>query len=184
MDLRKERTLKLLSESLIALLHEKAYSSITVSEICENAMVRRATFYRHFSGKDALLAYAISSRRAKADAQVDPGGTLPLPDYCHMMTAEFLRLVSEHRTEIQSRAFSPEFAFVKDLLAKELGERFAQKLADRTGESASEKRLQELGAFYAHGLVGAVEKHAENRGDSDEGEFLAFVDDIAQRLFK
>lgn len=32
------------------------YSSITVNQICDRAMVHRTTFYKHFEGKDALLA--------------------------------------------------------------------------------------------------------------------------------
>lgn len=183
MDLRKERTLKLLSESLVSLLHEKAYSNITVSEICENAMVRRATFYRHFTGKDDLFAYAVTARRSRLDAQIDPHGTLPLPEYCHRMTSEFLRLVSGHRVMLSARALTPEFAFMKSLLATELGKRFAQKLAQRAGQDNPSPKAQELAAFYANGLVGIVEQHVKTQGEEHSEKLLALIDEIAQRLF-
>ncbi|MGI6590331.1 MAG: TetR/AcrR family transcriptional regulator [Eggerthellaceae bacterium] len=183
MDLRKERTLKLLSESLIALLHEKPYSNVTVSEICEGAMVRRATFYRHFSGKNDLLAYTVAARRAQLDVQVDPDGTMPLPEYCHNMTKEFLRLVDEHRTMIRKRSLSPEFAFVNSLLADELSRQFERKLAERTGREIPDGRLRELASFYANGLVGTVGQYAATPEEADEGELLDFIDDVARRLF-
>lgn len=183
MDLRKERTLKLLCESLAKLLHEKPYTSITVSEICEGAMVRRATFYRHFGGKDDLFTYAVTARRSQLDAQIDPHGTLPLPEYCRRMTSEFLRLVSGHHAILAARALTPEFAFMKSLLANELGKRFAQKLAQRAGQESPSPKLQELAAFYANGLVGIVEEHAKNREEDNDEELLALIDEIAQRLF-
>ncbi|MGI6535248.1 MAG: TetR/AcrR family transcriptional regulator [Eggerthellaceae bacterium] len=183
MDLRKERTLKLLSESLMKLLHEKSYASITVSEVCEGAMVRRATFYRHFGGKDDLFAYAVTARRSQLDAQIDPHGTLPLPEYCRRMTSEFLRLVSGHHAILAARALTPEFAFMKSLLANELGKRFAQKLAERAGQDEPSPRVQELAAFYANGLVGIVEQHVKTQGEENSEELLALIDEIAQRLF-
>ena len=47
-DLRVIRTRKLLSTALFDLMAEKDFSQITVNDICEKAMVRRATFYNHF----------------------------------------------------------------------------------------------------------------------------------------
>lgn len=63
MDLRKERTLILLTQAMLDLLHEKPFNSITISEICNKAMVRRPTFYRHFQNKEDLLLYLIRSKR-------------------------------------------------------------------------------------------------------------------------
>ncbi|MGN1328746.1 MAG: TetR/AcrR family transcriptional regulator [Eubacterium sp.] len=59
MDLRIERTYKLLTDALTELLAEKDFEDITVSEICEKAMVRRATFYKHFGDKYELYAFVV-----------------------------------------------------------------------------------------------------------------------------
>lgn len=58
LDLRIRRTHKLLWKSLFELMtiSKMKYSSITVNQICDRAMVHRTTFYKHFEGKDALLA--------------------------------------------------------------------------------------------------------------------------------
>lgn len=58
-DLRVKRTRKLLSESLIDLLSKKDFSKINVNDICENAMIHRATFYNHFYDKEDLLNYTL-----------------------------------------------------------------------------------------------------------------------------
>jgi AcrR family transcriptional regulator len=54
-DLRVRRTRRLLSDALVALLAEHSFESITVRQICERAMVHRATFYTHFADKYELL---------------------------------------------------------------------------------------------------------------------------------
>ena len=58
-DLRVRRTHKLLWEALMAELSERTIEEITVSDICERAMVHRTTFYKHYEDKYALLEQGI-----------------------------------------------------------------------------------------------------------------------------
>ena len=54
-DKRVNRTIRLLRDALISLIHEKNYDTITIQEIVERADVGRSTFYNHFYDKDSLL---------------------------------------------------------------------------------------------------------------------------------
>ncbi|MCL4560677.1 MAG: TetR/AcrR family transcriptional regulator [Chloroflexi bacterium] len=54
-DLRVRRTRKMLHIALIELTIQKGFESVTIRDICEHAMVNRATFYRHYIDKYALL---------------------------------------------------------------------------------------------------------------------------------
>lgn len=54
-DLRILKTEKLLKESLLELLKTNSLKDITVTEICDNAMINRVTFYDHFNNKEELL---------------------------------------------------------------------------------------------------------------------------------
>ncbi len=62
-DLRIIKTHKALRESLEGLLLEKPLTEITVNEICERAMVRRATFYKHFGDKYELLTFVLKEMK-------------------------------------------------------------------------------------------------------------------------
>jgi AcrR family transcriptional regulator len=55
LDPRAQRTRRLLLDGLRALMQEGSYGRITVGDIAAHATVNRATFYLHFSDKDALL---------------------------------------------------------------------------------------------------------------------------------
>ena len=54
-DRRSEYTCAVIKESFLSLLKEKSYDKISISEICKNAEVTRATFYLHYSNLDELF---------------------------------------------------------------------------------------------------------------------------------
>ena len=69
LDLRVQKTRAALTSSLYSLLCEKSLNEITVTELCDRAMVRKATFYKHFADKSELLAYMIQDLQRVAYEQ-------------------------------------------------------------------------------------------------------------------
>ncbi len=62
-DLRVKRTKRALTEAFMKLLTRKSFEDITVNELCDEAGIRRATFYKHYTDKfDFLTAYICSLR--------------------------------------------------------------------------------------------------------------------------
>ena len=80
LDLRIRRTHKLLWDSLFELMTQskQKYSSITINQICDRAMVHRTTFYKHFEDKDALLAFGFK-RYGKMIAEIPVSDRLSKP---------------------------------------------------------------------------------------------------------
>lgn len=68
LDLRIRRTHKLLWEALFELMTQskQKYSSITINQICNRAMVHRTTFYQHFEDKNALLEFGFKQTQELA----------------------------------------------------------------------------------------------------------------------
>lgn len=62
-DLRITRTQHLLFEAFTELLEERGFENITVKDLCEKAMIRRTTFYKHFSDKYEYLDYYVNRIR-------------------------------------------------------------------------------------------------------------------------
>ena len=44
-----------MTESLLTLLENKAIEDISISELCDNAGIGRASFYRNFNSKEDIL---------------------------------------------------------------------------------------------------------------------------------
>lgn len=56
-DLRTKRTRKMILETFINLVKERGYEHVTVSDIANQAMINRATFYAHFKDKQDVYDY-------------------------------------------------------------------------------------------------------------------------------
>ena len=54
-DLRIVKTKKALREALLKLIAEKSYDKISVTEICDKALINRMTYYKYFKDKNQLL---------------------------------------------------------------------------------------------------------------------------------
>ncbi len=71
-DLRIQRTRILLCNTLINLIAEKGFDAISMKDIAERATINRATFYRHFEDKYALVTYIFKEAIAQMFKEVGP----------------------------------------------------------------------------------------------------------------
>jgi len=58
-DLRITKTKRDLRNAIIILLKDKPFEKVTVSDICEKAMINRMTFYKHFQDKYDLIEHTV-----------------------------------------------------------------------------------------------------------------------------
>jgi AcrR family transcriptional regulator len=61
-DLRIKRTHKLLRDAMFSLLETNSFDDITVVDICDKAIVHRATFYTHFKDKHDFMEYVAKEK--------------------------------------------------------------------------------------------------------------------------
>ena len=82
-DLRIRRTHKLLVDALMDSLMEKPFEKISVTDICEKAMVHRTTFYSHFEDKYHLLNFFFQTLQKEFDekSKLDIKGTMNPKEY-------------------------------------------------------------------------------------------------------
>lgn len=93
-NLRVRRTQRLLRESLIDLLEERSFESLTIGEITSRAMVSRAAFYRNYKDKYDLVERIFDEAMTALLAAPDLDARSPLERltgfYTHI--AEYERL--------------------------------------------------------------------------------------------
>lgn len=63
MDLRVQRTYRSLTDAFTRLIQEHPYENISVAMLCDEASIRRTTFYKHFSDKAAFFEFFIEQLR-------------------------------------------------------------------------------------------------------------------------
>ena len=122
MDLRIRRTRSAIREAFVALMQEKEYTAITVTDISEMAGINRKTFYAHYETKEQLLSHLIDEMFS------DLLGTLmyaktPAKDLAADLTA-FFEKIDGYRKAIdalitpQTSVFA--FSIVDDVIRRRL----------------------------------------------------------------
>lgn len=61
-DLRIRKTYKALCDAFVTILEKKRFDDLTVNELCDEAMIRRATFYKHFADKYDFFFFFLSAK--------------------------------------------------------------------------------------------------------------------------
>lgn len=59
MDLRIKKTYRALFDAFTELLEEHRFEDLTVAMLCDRALIRRTTFYKHFRDKNDYFAFYI-----------------------------------------------------------------------------------------------------------------------------
>ena len=137
-DLRIRRTHKLLWEALMALLSTRAFEEITVTDICERAMVHRTTFYKHYADKYVLLEQGM---RQMYDALVAEEVHVPPSAFSIDHPPPYFIRLFEHVAEHQQ--------FYKLMLCGEGIPRFQKLVKDYIAEVA-EAKMRELAPENSH----------------------------------
>lgn len=120
-DLRIQKTHKALLGALRELLSEKSFDEISVSELCDRAQTRRATFYKHFADKTELLAYMIQELQREYNARTEAAadevdlGTGLVQIFCYLL--DFL---DENRGMVRTILNSNGKNVVLDVLGEQL----------------------------------------------------------------
>ena len=96
-DLRVIKTKKALVETLMQSLREKPFEDITVQYLCDNAMVRRATFYTHFADKYELFSYTIRQQYQAFPSFQHPLAAESTEEMYRHMVKDAINFMAEHR---------------------------------------------------------------------------------------
>ena len=132
LDLRVRRTYKFLWDALRSLMTERNFSSITVTDICERAMVHRTTFYKHYEDKYGLLLRGIQDELNALLEAVDVAVDKTVEMEEEAGTQAWLIAIFEH--VLKQEGFyrlmltGDGFSQFSTLLRKSLAERIEQRL--------------------------------------------------------
>lgn len=102
-DLRVKKTQRALMDSFLELLKTKNFSQITVQDLYDRAMVRRSTFYRHYSDKYDLLNQVLANFfNSLHESHLDNLLVKEPKTYFENIVRETLYFLIENRDTIQS----------------------------------------------------------------------------------
>ena len=121
-DLRIVKTYKALGDAFMELLEEKSFDHITVNELCDRAMVRRATFYKHFADKYDFFAFFIRQIRDgfnKEKAPYQENGCFPEGYYIYLFR-ECIHFIKQHEKLVKNVLKSNMLGTLIEILSDEI----------------------------------------------------------------
>ncbi len=130
-DLRIIKTHKALTDTFWQMLSEKKFEDITVNELCDRAMVRRATFYKHFADKNEFFAFLIRAKQAEFDAQIRKQTDNAKPQSFYLgIIQHTLDFLNSNKKLVQTVLESNMLPTVLDILSKQIAIDITQKLKE------------------------------------------------------
>lgn len=133
-DLRVARTRKAIQDAFTSLVSERGFDAVTVRDITERAMVNRATFYRHFRDKHAVMHWVTD--RVLADL-----AWRPVPSSASDVTFEY----AVDHVESVLRRLATHADLFRTVLALSGSPRMTRHF-QRFVEEITEHRLKAIGA--------------------------------------
>lgn len=177
-DRRTLYTRMVIKESLLKLLTEKDYRSITVAELCRAAELNRGTFYLHYDNLSQVVEELFDDALGKMHgvlAQI--GCPEARGESCAWPLCRFLRENSQYQPlffsdSLHSRAI--------ERLAGSARENYIAKLREKT--AFSEAALESIFYFQLNGCL-AVSKRNTGVSDDSWSEIQCCIDALLKNGF-
>lgn len=154
MDLRIQKTYMALTSTFYELLEEKRFEDITVNELCDRAMVRRATFYKHFGDKYEFFTFIIREIQGEFDKEITGSLDTDMPiDFYITIVHRVIIFLTERERLIQSVLKSECFPSLLRILSEQVEFDIHQKLKENAEKGY---RLIADPEVMAHFFTGAI----------------------------
>lgn len=174
-DLRIVKTYKALYETFSEMLCEKKFEDITVNELCDRAMIRRATFYKHFADKYEFFAYYVRNIRMQLTQTIPEELTDQDPTaYYIYIFQKFITFLAEHNTLVNTTCNSSVFPALLDILADEIQTDILWHLKEQEKQGYQyPMSLKVLAAFYTGGIIQIIREKLTSSIELSDEELLA-----------
>lgn len=158
MDLRIEKTYRALSASFTELMEEKRYDDITVAELCDRAMIRRTTFYKHFADKDEFFAFYIATLHDEFSARIEGApGSETLSECSAHMFRELTSFLTKHEAFVDNVLKSSSAPILLDELSNLIARQVLLKACELGGAPGS-LEAENAAVLYAGGMVAMLKR--------------------------
>ena len=178
-DLRIVKTKKILFNSLLNLMKIKNFEKIKISDICEESLVNRSTFYAHYDDKYELLIDLFEERKLSLLKDFEDNENKAFSKEYLMELLSILIDHIEENKEIYSAILANNrngilIDFLIDAIEKDVSER----LKGNSEIKASDLPLDIIVKFYAGGLINIGIDCITRTKKYSKKELLLYIDKL------
>lgn len=185
LDLRIQKTHTALINAFLQLLQTKRFENITINELCELAMVRRATFYKHFADKYEFFTFFVQwiqreFRNRIVPQEYDRNGVSPYIDIIRFA----LDFLDENETIVHSVMKSNAFPLLLDLISEQIILDVKERLQTDQNNGKELLLSPELMAFsYTGALLNILRWWIGHKDQMSKEEIVAQIQKVFDKLY-
>ena len=186
MDLRIKKTYRALFDAFTELLEEHRFEDLTVAMLCDRALIRRTTFYKHFRDKNDYFAFYIDElMTGLPQNRTDAADAEPLDDVRalrHEVFDDAMNMILAHEQLMDNLLASS----MSGMLTGMICDRIARSIRDRVMSSLAEDALapvslETTSEFVAGGIIRLFTIWWESGHDLERRPEIA---DVVDALFE
>ena len=178
-DLRILKTKKILFESLLVLMKQKNFEKIKISDICDEALINRSTFYAHYEDKYELLIDLIEELKLSLLKELEDNENVI---FSKKYLMELLSILIKHiddNTEVYNAILTNNkngilIDFLIDVIERDVSER----LKHNNDIKDSILPLDIIIKFYAGGLINIGISWLSHKEKYTKEELLNYIDKL------
>ena len=184
-DRRVLRTYQQLTDAIGRLLLREAWNQITVQELCDEAMIRRTTFYQHFRDMNDFMLWRRKDRMeefsafiADDDPPEDPGDHFVMLSTCMM---DYMNLHPQYEKVVM--ATGDRGIRMLETFLRHCADEVVVRLNERGGmdQKDSAHAIPVLIEFYVGGMLAALRWWYANRKPCTQEELIHYLRQIVKR---
>lgn len=182
-DVRVKKTYSQLIAAFLNLLKTKSFDNISVSEICEEADVHRATFYKHFNDKYEFLNFCLDS--LLADVDIDHLIVKPSPENIRACCFEFIKVIfnfiHEYRYVFKS-VFSSKQSITFNAQLDTMISSFCVDKMQSVLANVPSYKVQMLANFYSGAVIGVAKWYVNCEEECPIEDIYSFFEHRIQEI--
>lgn len=186
MDLRIKKTYRALFDAFTELLEEHRFEDLTVAMLCERAMIRRTTFYKHFRDKNDYFAFYVDELMSGLpQKRIGKGNAVSADDVRvlrHEVFADAMDMILAHEqlmdNILESSMSGMLTSMICDRIARSIRERVMNVLAE---DALAPVSLETTSEFVAGGIIRLFTIWWESGHDLESRPEIA---DVVDALFE
>ena len=178
-DLRIVKTKKILFNSLLNLMKIKNFEKIKISDICEESLVNRSTFYAHYDDKYELLIDLFEERKLSLLKVFEDNENKAFSkEYLMELLSILIDHIEENKEIYSAILANNRNGILIDFLIDAIEKDVSEKLKGNSEIMISDLPLDIIVKFYAGGLINIGIDCITRTKKYSKKELLLYIDKL------
>lgn len=178
-DLRIVKTKKILFNSLLNLMKIKNFEKIKISDICEESLVNRSTFYAHYDDKYELLIDLFEERKLSLLKDFEDNENKAFSkEYLMELLSILIDHIEENKEIYSAILANNRNGILIDFLIDAIEKDVSEKLKGNSEIESSDLPLDIIVKFYAGGLINIGIDCITRTKKYSKKELLLYIDKL------